>query len=186
MDAPFSIDGLEADSVVRDSRTTDGITPRPFLPHHLPDGTPLHLTAGILADLAAIYHDEFTAYVPQRYDEFATLCWMASRPKADRGAAWRDPNGQRAPLLSDFPALRSTVSRWIDDTFRASESDYVRQLALRLWQHHNEVRVAVTDQKKSSQDQETDRPSTTPTVTLNTSTPSPEGTFSRETTPHGQ
>jgi Arc/MetJ-type ribon-helix-helix transcriptional regulator len=179
----FSIEGLESD--VRNSRTTDDIAPRPFLPHHLPDGTPLHLTAGILADLAAIYHDDFTAYVPQRFDEFATMIWMASRPKADRGSGWREPQGQRPPLLSGFAALRATVGRWIDDAFRASESDYIRQLALRLWQHHNEARVTVTDQKKSTETAGTDPPSTTPTASLNTSTPSQEETSSPESAPYG-
>lgn len=189
MDDLFSIDGLDESAPA----VPDAIAPRPFLPHHLPDGTPLHLTAGILADLAAIYHDEFTAYVPQRADEFATMLWMASRPKDERGGAWRykrfGKNGNIAdsqpPLQSDFHALRYTVSQWIDDTFRASESDYVRQLALRLWQHHNDARVTVTDQKKSSQDPETDRPSTTQTASPNTCTPSQPATSSPETAHYG-
>lgn len=179
MDPIFSFSG--ADSAVKDSLTTD-IEARPFIAHHLPDGTPLHLTAGILADLAAIYHDDFTAYVPQRFDEFATLIWMASRPRELRGGPWRDPVSTRAitefnpPLMSNFQALRATVSRWIDDTFRASESDYVRQLALRLWQHHNEARVTVTDKKKAEDTETTDLLSTIPTDSHNISTPSPEET----------
>ena len=171
MDDAFSIEGLAAEAA-----EPEAIAARPFIPHHLPDGTPLRLTAGILADLAAIFHDEFSAYIPQRADEFSTMVWMASRPRDERGAAWRDSIGGNVPLMADFPAFRATVSRWLDDAFRASEADYPRQLALRLWQHHNEARVTVSDQKKSQPVTTKDRQSTTLTASLNTSTPSPEET----------
>ncbi len=138
---------------------TGDISPRPYLAHHLPDGTPLHLTAGILNNLAAIYSDEFSTWVPSRADEFATLLWMASRPRKDRGAAWLEgvralPSETRKDspaLISDFPALRATVTRWLDDAFRASESGYVIRLGVDLWKLHNAARVAVTEKKTEDQ-----------------------------------
>jgi len=158
--------------------------PRPYLPHHLPDGTPLRLTAGIIADLASIYHDDFTSYLPNRFDEWAVLLWMATRPASEHGAAWRDPREARPPLLADFPALRATVSRWIDDTFCASEADYIRRLALGLWTREHETRVVLSDQKKTDPAMAAP-PSTTPPSSSNTSTPSPEAISSPAVTPYG-
>jgi len=123
---------------------TGDISPRPYLAHHLPDGTPLHLTAGILNNLASIYSDEFSTWVPSRADEFATLLWMASRPRKEHGAAWLE--GSPA-LISDFPALRAAVTRWLDDAFRASESSYVIRLGVDIWKLHNASRVSVTEKK---------------------------------------
>lgn len=123
---------------------TGDISPRQYIAHHLPDGAPLFLTAGILNNLASIYSDEFSTWVPSRADEFATLLWMASRPRKDRGAAWLE--GSPA-LLSDFPALRATVTRWLDDAFRPSESGYVIRLGVDLWKLHNNARVTVTEKK---------------------------------------
>lgn len=146
-DETFAIPGMDAPAAPAPE------SPRPYLRHHLPDGTPLILTAGICADLASIFHDEFTSYIPHRFDEFATLVWMASRPPELRGALWRDRISTKdirqfdPPLMSDYPALRATVSRWIDDTFRASEFDQIRMLALDLWTYHNSARVEVTEKK---------------------------------------
>lgn len=166
MDDSFSIPGL-----AEEAAEPEAIAARAFIPYYLPDGTPLRLTAGILADLAAIFHDEFSAYIPQRADEFSTMIWMASRPRDERGAAWRDSIGGRVPLMADFPAFRATVSRWLDDTFRASEADYPRQAALRLWQYHNEARVTVSDQKKSQPVTATARPLIIRTASPSISTP---------------
>ena len=127
---------------------TGDVSPRPYIAHHLPDGTPLNLTAGILNNLASIYSDEFSTWVPSRADEFATLLWMASRPRKDRGAAWLE--GSPA-LISHFPALRATVTRWLDDAFRASESGYIIRLGVDLWKLHNAARVTVTEKKTEDQ-----------------------------------
>lgn len=124
------------------------LPPRRVFPGCLPDGTQLHLSAGIRVDLAAVYGEEFSYYYPQRQDEFATLLWMAAQPPAERGAAWRDPRPDGAPpLLSDFVALRATVSRWVDDVFRDSEADLVRTIALALWVQHDETRTVFTEKK---------------------------------------
>lgn len=150
--------------------------PRFPLSHCLPDGTPLHLTAGILVDLAAIYQDEadaFAAYIPSRHDEFATLLWMASRPREHCGAAWREGS---PPLIASFPALRATVSRWVDETFRPSEADLVRSIALDLWVAANKTRTVITEKKAPAAAETAAASSITPTSSPNTSTPSPEGT----------
>lgn len=108
----------------------------------LPDGTQLKLTAGILVDLASIFHDEFTAYVPSKNDEFAFLLWMASHKPAE----WRESEKGK-PLISDFIAMRRVVLDWVDNTFEPSEADLVRTIALDLWMHHAKARVVVTEKK---------------------------------------
>jgi hypothetical protein len=108
----------------------------------LPDGTQLKLTAGILVDLASIFHDEFTAYVPSKNDEFAFLLWMASHKPAE----WRESSNGK-PLIADFISMRGVVLAWIDETFQPSEADLVRTIALDLWMHHAKARVVITEKK---------------------------------------
>lgn len=163
----FTIEGIEAPDA---AAAVEPMEPRPYVQHHLPDGTPLILRAGMVADLAAIFGDEFAGYVPQRYDEFAILLWMASRPPEERGAAWRDG---KPPLLSDFAALRAHVSRWLDDTFRASEASYVHRLAIDLWVYHTAARVEIAEKKSPTPEE---LRSTTLTPSPSASTPSPEET----------
>lgn len=164
MDTPLDIPGLAA------SDTAPVPTgPRTPARGHLPDGTPLHLTAGIAVDMAAIFHDEFTAYFPQRADEFAILLWMASRDKS----AWRTvPPGRTQPLLTDFPALRAEVMDWIDTAFLPSESDLIRSIAIDLWFSQVATRVVLSEKKNPPAAPIADPPSTTPTPSPKSSTQS--------------
>ncbi len=174
-DAILDIEGIEESGPV----VVAGIEPRPYLAHHLPDRTPLVLTAGIVMDLAAMFQDDFLTYVPQRADEFSFLLFMASRPASERGSVWRDGS---PPLMSDFPRFRSTVSRWVDDTFRASEADYVRRLAIDLWLHHTGTKASVHEPQKKT---ETDHLSTPRTEPANAFISSPVETSSQETAQNG-
>ncbi len=141
---------------------------RPFKAGFLPDGTRLLLTASRVNDMAMLFHDDFSTYLPQRADEWAILLWMATRDPAE----WRDARGEDSPLMLDFPTLRSTVGKWLDEAFRLSEANQIRLLAIDLWMSQNAARVVPSSvQKKTT---EADHPSTPPPSSLNTSTLSPE------------
>lgn len=146
-DPTFTIDGIADETIAAMAAAPEETAARPMRPGYLPGGQPLHLCAAIRCDLATIFHDEFTTYIPQRQDEFAFLLYMAAQPAADRGKAWRAPRPDGPPLIADFAAFRQAVADWVDATFRDSEWDQIRSLALELWTRHDRARVTITEGK---------------------------------------
>lgn len=148
-DTIFTIPGIEPEAILPAAAAGDAQpeAARTRLPGHLPGGQPLHLSAAIRCDLATIFHDEFTSYFPQRQDEFAFLLFMAAQPPVDRGKAWRAPRPDGPPLMADFAAFRQHVAEWVDATFRDSEFEDIRPLALELWMRHDRTRVTITEGK---------------------------------------
>jgi hypothetical protein len=178
-DTPFTLPGMEPPP----ASPQDLDLPRPLIPGFLPDGSRLHLTAGILLDLADHHYEDFLDYRPSSPAEFAMLLYMAAHAaRQPAPGPWhvKAPEQPR-PLINDVHGFRAEVSRWVSEAFRPSEFPYVTLLGVDLWVSANKGRVVPSIVQKKTE--EAVPPSTSPPEPPSASTLSPAETSAPETTP---